>query len=226
MSRKIPPPRNVLVVVHRPDLAAAVTAALLEVRDARCCGVGSTLAEGVDQLRSTHVDVVLVELELPGTQGVEALDAVRHVAPEVPVLVLAHGPDVGLLQEATRAGASGFATVTTRAASIVGLTQMARRAPLVVEGSVALEMARGTANPPSSMSSVRGRPPLTPREHEVLTLLGRGLDTTTIARRLGVSVHTTRGHVKKILAKLHAHTQLEAVVNASELGMLPNLRRP
>jgi DNA-binding NarL/FixJ family response regulator len=194
------------------------------VPDARCCGVASTLAEALDQLGSTQVDAALVELALPGTQGIEALEAVRRAAPRVAIVALAHRPDASLLQQVVGAGASGLASVSTPAASIVGMARVVRPDTPVVEGSTALAMASGAASTGGSPATPGGRPPLTPREHEVLALMGRGLDIASIAGHLGVSVHTTRGHVKKILAKLHAHTQLEAVVNASELGMLPNLR--
>ena len=66
---------------------------------------------------------------------------------------------------------------------------------------------------------------MTAREREVLTLLGEGLAAKTIAQRLGISVHTTRGYVKAVLAKLGAHSQLEAVVIAARRGLLPDLPR-
>jgi serine/threonine-protein kinase PknK len=61
---------------------------------------------------------------------------------------------------------------------------------------------------------------LTPREREVLELMAEGLDPRSIARLLGISLHTSRGHVKSLLAKLQAHSQLEAVVNARRAGIL------
>jgi DNA-binding NarL/FixJ family response regulator len=61
---------------------------------------------------------------------------------------------------------------------------------------------------------------LTPREQEVLELLGRGKDPRTIARELSISLHTCRGYVKSTLAKLDCHSQLEAVVTAGRLGLL------
>ena len=64
------------------------------------------------------------------------------------------------------------------------------------------------------------RPVLTPREQEVLELLGRGKDPRTIARELSISLHTCRGYVKSTLAKLDCHSQLEAVVTAGRLGLL------
>ena len=61
---------------------------------------------------------------------------------------------------------------------------------------------------------------MTPREQEVLRLLATGLDTHLIAREAGISLHTTRGHVKNILAKLEVHSQLEAVAKAMRQGLI------
>jgi DNA-binding CsgD family transcriptional regulator len=83
--------------------------------------------------------------------------------------------------------------------------------------SVLLEDARG-ARPAVSTPAVT----LTERETEVLGCLSQGLDPQTIARRLGISVHTCRGHVKSILGKLEAHSQLEAVVKAMRWGLVPD----
>ena len=79
----------------------------------------------------------------------------------------------------------------------------------------------------------RGRPieggsaraDITPREQEVLTLLGEGLDAAAIAKRLGITINTCRGHVKNLLTKFGAHSQLEAVVEAVHQGLLPHLSR-
>ena len=73
--------------------------------------------------------------------------------------------------------------------------------------------------PKSVTSQVR----LTPREHEVLVLMGQGLDPKAIAKRLGISLNTCRGHVQIILGKLEAHSQLEAVVRAVREGLIPGI---
>jgi DNA-binding NarL/FixJ family response regulator len=213
----------VLVVVHQPELVSVLTTALREADGARCCGVASTLAEGVDQLRSTKVDVVVVGHDLPGVTLVEAVTAFRANAVGVPVVVLTRRAASGQLRDAMRAEAAGFATMAAEPGTIVELTQAVRPGLLLVEGAAALELATAGVHR-GRRSSLHDEPTLTPREEEVLALLGRGLDPSTIADQLGVSVHTARGHVKKILGKLHAHSQLEAVVTAAELGLLPSLR--
>jgi DNA-binding NarL/FixJ family response regulator len=86
--------------------------------------------------------------------------------------------------------------------------------PALVPRMNYLRRLRRATPPPDS--------PFTPREQQVLTLLGRGLYVDKIARTLGLSVHTIRGHVKSILGKLDSHTQLEAVAKAKAKGWLPD----
>jgi DNA-binding CsgD family transcriptional regulator len=81
-----------------------------------------------------------------------------------------------------------------------------------------LRSADGEDDPPGANAAQAGG--LTPREQEVLRLMGAGLDTRSVARRLGISVHTCRGHTRSVLAKLDAHSQLEAVAVAARRGLL------
>jgi DNA-binding NarL/FixJ family response regulator len=217
-------PSNVLLVIHDAEATRPLTDALAGTPMARCCGVASTLADGVEQFRATRVDAVAVQLTLPGLAGLQAVDVFRAIAPDVAIVALVGEPDALVLREAMRIGVSGLAALDAPAAGIVALCRAAVREHLLVEGVTAARMAE-TAGGPALRASPRRGPSLTPRESEVLELLGQGFDTSAIADQLGLSVHTARGHVKKILAKLHAHTQLEAVINASELGLLPNLRQ-
>jgi DNA-binding NarL/FixJ family response regulator len=156
--------------------------------------------------------------------------AFRDLDPHSSVIVLSADPTIETIREARWAGAVGLVTPETPFEDVAALATAAWSGRLFVDGDAALHAAgvasgavrdtpAGTSVPPEDM-------PLTPREHEVLLLLGRGLDPTNIARELGLSIHTARGHVKRILAKLGAHSQLEAVIIAVQLGLVPQLGQP
>ena len=96
---------------------------------------------------------------------------------------------------------------------------------MVIQGAALNELIRGIHAPskverPCEQLADAAR--LTAREQEVLMLMGEGLDPNAIAERLVVSVYTARGHVKNVMMKLGAHTQLEAVVLATKSGLLPS----
>jgi DNA-binding NarL/FixJ family response regulator len=144
-------------------------------------------------------DLVLVDLGLPDDSG---LQLVAELAWRIPVLVLTAHPRVDLVRRATAAGAAGF---------------LAKDMPLheiLVAAHAALAGTPVRSWEPDRLVHLTGR------ELDVLAGLGRGRDTSRIATELGISVHTTRDHIRAVLAKLGAHSQLEAVVTADRLGLI------
>ena len=113
------------------------------------------------------------------------------------------------------AGAAGFLAKDGSLDDVLSALRTARRGSLILPATVLAEFSRpGIPVAPGPEAT------LTPRELEVLRLLGQGRDPRSIAKELGVSLHTCRGFVKSILAKLDVHSQLEAVVVASRRGLI------
>jgi DNA-binding NarL/FixJ family response regulator len=220
--------RNVLVVVGDEDSGADWYRRVSDMDGLRCCGVASTLADGIDMLRPGAVDAVLVGEPLPDGSVWSSVRAFRDLDPAISVIVLSAEPTLETIREARWAGAVGLVTPDTPLEDVAALTTGTWSGRLFVDGDAALQAAGGapgTAGERAGRTDPSQETPLTPREQEVLVLLGRGLDPTAIARELGLSIHTARGHVKRILAKLGAHSQLEAVIVAVQLGLLPQLGR-
>lgn len=219
--------KNVLVVVGDETTGADWFRRVADAPGLRCCGVATTLADGVDMLRPDAVDVVIVGDRLPDASVWSSVRAFRDLDPSAAVIVLASEPTIGTLREARWAGAAALVTHDTPFDDVTALATAPLSGRLFVDGDAAL---RAVGAAPVGPDDEQPAPDadsttLTPREHEVLRLLGRGLDPTAIARELGLSIHTARGHVKRILAKLGAHSQLEAVIIAVQLGLLPQLGR-
>lgn len=219
-------PQRVLVAVEEERIASAIERAIEEDDE-----LGPAIHTRLDpaelpQLADTDFNVALIQVEAPTAEGLEGPLRLRQVAPGIRIVVLANRPEPALLREAIRNHMNGLAELWTPAEVILALLRCAQD-KLVVEGDTALAIAdrARTASAGATASTPPSAPHLTKREQEVLELLGRGFDTSNIAERLGVSIHTVRGHVKKLMQKLRARTQLQAVLNASELGILPRLER-
>jgi DNA-binding NarL/FixJ family response regulator len=116
---------------------------------------------------------------------------------------------------ATAAGASGFLSKNGPLGDVLNAVHTAHGGGMTVSTDILARLLRSTT--PVVGPRAGG---LTAREHEVLVLMGSGLDPRAIARRLGISVHTCRGYVKAVLGKLGAHSQLEAVAVATRRGLL------
>ncbi len=161
-------------------------------------------------------DVVLMDLQMPGSSGVEATRAIVERDPSVAVLVLTMFDDDDLVLAAIRAGARGYL--------LKGATRDELRRAILAAGSgeaifgpkVAARLSVLVGDP-----SRAGRPfpDLTQREREVLELVAQGRVNPDIARRLGISDKTVRNHVSTILAKLEVLGRSEAIVRARQAGM-------
>jgi DNA-binding NarL/FixJ family response regulator len=188
--------------------------------DIAVVGTATTGAEGVRMVDRIRPDVVLLDFVLPDIDGVEVAGQLVGRHPAVRVVMLTASEDTGLISRAAAAGAAGFVAKTSALEQVLDAIRSARAGSMVVDPAFLAGLLTSRSRQPERAPD-GGRPPLTPREMEVLKLLGSGLDPRTIARQLSISLHTCRGYVKSMLAKLDCHSQLEAVVTASRLGLLP-----
>jgi len=216
---------RVLVVEDQQTLAGALQIALGAQPDMDCVGAVGTAQEAVALAAAASPDVVLMDIRLPsGADGIEATRQVKTACPQVRVLILTADATPARLAAAAAAGASGFLAKDSAFPAILAAIRAPVDGKILVEQNTmaALVESLDRVSPPLD-SPMPGQARLTAREQQVLALMGEGLDPQAIAQRLVVSPHTARGHVKNILMKLGAHTQLEAVVIATRAGYLPTL---
>src|SRR5438445_755492 len=191
--------------------------------DLDCVGTAATIAEGRRLAAELHPDVILIDVELPDGDGIEAVPELRRDNPRTRVLVLTGHTAVGVLARAASAGVCGFLLKESGIQEVLRAVRVARDGGMIVNNvtlSGVLSRIAAGGPPGGGVSAVEL---FTPRELDVLRGLATGSDPQNIARDLGMSVNTCRGHVKSILGKLGAHSQLEAVVIALRRGLLPEL---
>ncbi|WP_265520733.1 response regulator [Oerskovia flava] len=201
--------RRVLVVDDHRILTDLIAAALDAEDDLECVGVADDRERALALAATLHPDTVVLDVQLPGDDGLEVLRALREADPDVRVVMLTAHPRPDLERAALEHGACGFLAKDGR---LTALLEAVRSA----------SPARPARDPGLVRRSATAHETwhLTPRELEVLTLLGEGADVRTIAVRLGLSVHTVRDHVKAVLAKLGVRSQLEAVTAAHGAGII------
>ena len=200
---------------------------LLEVADdIEVIGEATDGAQAVALARSERADVVLMDIRMPGTDG---LEATRQIAADedlagVKVIMLTTFESDEYVYQAIRAGASGFLLKDVTAERLFDAVRViaageALLAPAVTRRLIS-EFSRirpRQATPPTAMAALRE---LTPRETEVLRLIAEGLSNPEIAARLVVTEETVKTHVSRVLGKLGLRDRTQAVVTAYESGLV------
>ena len=162
-----------------------------------------------EQISQLAPEIILMDIDMPGMSGIEAVQIVRKVNPGLPILMLTVFDDNLHVFDAIRAGASGYLLkkhISNRLFDSMEdvLTGGAPMSPTVARMVIA-SMQKPTPSNPYQ---------LTPREGEILTSLSQGNSYKLIASQLSISLDTVRTHIKKVYEKLHVHSQTEAVSKA------------
>jgi len=203
---------RILIVDDHP-LTREALSSLLRAHGFDVVGCASDGEEAIAEVRRLQPDLVLLDLSMPGLDGLSALPRLREAAPESEVVVLtASGTEENLLS-AIRAGAAGYLLKTEPPERIASFLEGVVDGEAALSGAVArrlLEQVRQGngrgSGVPDRMAAV-----LSARELEVLLLLDEHLGTDEIARRLYISEHTVRSHVKSLLRKLGVSSRREAL---------------
>lgn len=174
-------------------------------------GAFADLAEALDRA-PPWPDLLVMDIRLPGIDGIEATRRFRERASHVPVLVLTNVDDPSHVFEALQAGASGYVLKDR----IVGALQLAVRQ--TARGGMGF--SPGVAEHVAAFFAPATPSPLSPREEDVIRLMARGLSQKRIAEALFLSPHTVDTHVRHIYEKLHTSSGLEAVAIAARLQIL------
>jgi DNA-binding NarL/FixJ family response regulator len=174
----------------------------------------------VERARALTADVVLMDVRMPGLDGITATRELLAVQPEARVVILTTFEQDDYIFGALDAGASGFLLKRTSPEELIAAVHTVAAGEALLSPSVTRTVIERTAQQPTPDSSARDRlDALTPREREVLTLIGRGLSNGEIAAALVVEESTVKTHVKRILRKLRLRDRVHAVIFAYESGL-------
>lgn len=216
-------PIRVLIADDHALVRTGLKLFLSAFEDLALVGEAGSGEEAVRLCSCAGTDVVLMDLKMPGMGGVAATRAIREKCPHTRVIALTNFQEAESVQQALRAGATGYLLKNVTAGELAGAIRAAHagRATLAPEATQALIDATLKPAPAAEGETFR----LTPRESEVLALLARGLSNAQIASQLVVSPMTVKFHVSNILSKLGCATRTEAVALALGRGLVAEQQR-
>ncbi|HEY3078738.1 MAG TPA: response regulator transcription factor [Chloroflexota bacterium] len=213
---------RVLLVDDHRLVVEMLADALAQAEDVEVVGTAANGAEGVQIARREKPDVVLMDVEMDGMGGIEATKQIAQSLPDTRVVMLTANDDQATVLEAIESGAVGY--LTKDRALVDDVVETVRRAhqgeimlPPALIGRLVASLAARRREQIERRALAEA---LTPREREILLLIAEGADNKTIADRLVVSPHTVRTHVQNVLAKLGAHSKLEALTIAAKRGLV------
>jgi NarL family two-component system response regulator LiaR len=199
---------RVLLVDDHPMVRRGLAAILKAFDDLELAGEAANGEEAVQRCAEVQPGVVLMDLIMPGMDGVAATRAIRERFPPVRVIALTSFREEELVQAALRAGAIGYLLKNVSADDLATAIRAAHAGRSTLAPEAAQALVHAAAQPPVPGSD------LSAREREVLALLVQGLNNTAIAERLVVSTSTAKAHVSNILTKLGVSSRTEAVALA------------
>jgi DNA-binding NarL/FixJ family response regulator len=204
---------RIVVVDDHPIVRQGLVATLEDEADFEVAGAASSAEDAVALVAELRPDLVLLDLELPGLSGVEAIPRLLEASPNTRILIFtAYDTDERVLT-AIRAGAKGYLLKGAAVAEIAGAIRAVASGGTALAPSVAAKLAEAVRAP-------RGAGPLTGREREVLRLIAQGLPGKQIANALSISERTVKFHTASVIRKLGADNRAQAVALAAQRGLL------
>jgi DNA-binding NarL/FixJ family response regulator len=201
---------RILAVDDHPLLREGIGALIASQPDMRLVAEASTGNEAVELFRVHRPDVTLLDIQMPGMGGIEALTTIRVESPGARVIILTtYGGDV-LAQRALAAGAFAYVLKGSVRRDLLDTIRLVHQGQRRIAADVA-----------SALAAHRGEETLSPREIEVLALVAAGNSNREIAARLSVTEETAKAHMKHIIAKLGANDRTHAVTLALARGIFP-----
>jgi DNA-binding NarL/FixJ family response regulator len=211
-------PTRVLLVDDHEMVVDCLAAAVDAEPGLEVVGTAGDVAECLRLAHGLRPDVVVMDLRLSNNKadvgGLEATRRLRATLPDVSVVMLTAHPDRHVAREALDAGCCGFVGKGARVDELVAAIRAA------AHGSTWFDPETMAPARPAGPAGPGAGADLSARECEVLTLMASGHSTSVIAQELGLSVHTTRNHIRNLMAKLGVHSRLDAVVVAARSGLV------
>jgi len=187
--------------------------------DIEVAGEAGTGADAVQLARDTRPDVIIMDIRMPGMDGIEATRLITGGETAARVLVLTTFDDDDYVYGALRAGASGFCVKDMALEDLLAAIRVIAAGDAIIAPAVTRRLIGQFARGPRSGVQVRELTGITDREREVLRLVGLGLSNAEIAATLYITAGTAKTHVAHLLAKLGARDRVQLVITAYQAGL-------
>src|SRR5215212_5987497 len=211
-------PITILIADDHADFRAGLRALLEAADDLEIAGEAASGLEAVNQASQLQPDVILMDINMPDLNGIEATRRILYMSPHIRVLMLTMFEDDDSVFAAVRAGARGYLLKGARKAEILRALRAVNNGEAIFGPGIAQRLIHYFATPhPATPAPLF--PELTEREREILALMAQHLTNPEIANRLFISQKTVRNQVSSIFSKLQVVDRAQAIIRAREAGL-------
>ncbi|GAA2499319.1 response regulator transcription factor [Streptomyces longisporus] len=214
------PTIRVLLVDDQELIRTALSMVMADIEDVEVVGEAATGKDAVRLAGELAPDVVVMDIRMPGMDGIEATRRITETQADVRVVVLTTFDDDAYVYGALRAGAAGFLVKDMALDDIIGAVRVVAAGDALIAPSVTRRLIQDFASRPEQSAGRRELKTITDREREVLTLVGSGLSNAEIAAELCISVATAKTYLTRLLTKLDARDRVQLVIMAYEAGLV------
>jgi len=211
---------RVVLADDQPLVRSGLRMLIADTSDIDVVGEAGTGAQAVQIARDVDPDVVMMDIRMPGMDGIEATRMITAALPAVHVVILTTFDDDDNVYRSLRAGASGFLVKDMALDDILAAIRVVAAGDALIAPSVTRRLIEEFAGRPDPAPRAREISGVTEREREVLTLVGRGLSNGEIAAQLYISTATAKAHVAHLFTKLDARDRVQLVIVAYEAGLV------
>ncbi|GAA4217659.1 response regulator [Actinocatenispora rupis] len=211
---------RVVLADDQPLIRAGLRVLIADDPGLDVVGEAGTGAEAVRLVREVAPDVVVMDIRMPGMDGIEATTRITAEPDPPHVLVLTTFDDDEYVYGALRAGASGFLVKDMALEEILSAIRVVAAGDALIAPSVTRRLISDFVGRPRTTPAYRSAAAITDREREVLTLVGSGLANAEIAAELHISVATAKAHVARLFTKLDARDRVHLCIIAYEMGLV------
>lgn len=211
---------RILLVDDHPMFRSGVTSVLRQQSDFELVGEANDGEEALEKAKELMPDVILMDVYMPGMDGLEATRRIKEALPYVKIVMLTVSEEDKDLFEAIKAGAHGYLLKNIEPEAFFRALRAAFRGEASISRAIVTKILEEFASlAQRDPKETRPQKKLSPREQEVLELLAKGKTNKGIALSLGISENTVKNHMKNILEKLHLENRVQAAAYALQKGL-------
>jgi DNA-binding NarL/FixJ family response regulator len=210
-----------ILIVDDHALVRSGIASLLTANDIDVVGEAGNGLEAVEKARLLKPDIILMDIKMPGCNGLEATRLIKAEMPQAKIVMVTAFDDDDDLFEAMKNGAAGYILKNVKAEEFINLLSSVMRGEVAVSPWIATKMVEELFRNPGRLEAKRAKSDLTIKEEEVLRLVAGGSTNKEIAASLHISDNTVKYHLRNIMEKLHFKNRAQMAVYATKRGLEP-----